>query len=92
MKLLQLVWVLNDLSVDQLSILLKSKYNGCEIEVIGDPAGVQRAQTNEKTCFQILLENGFNARPADSNNTTARLEAVRWWLSRLVVRTAGNAY
>ena len=31
-----------------------------------------------------MLENGFNARPADTNNTTGRLEAVRWWLSRLV--------
>lgn len=69
---------------DQLSTLLRSKYVGCEIEIIGDPAGVQRAQTDEKTCFQILEENGFNARPADTNNTTGRLEAVRWWLSRLV--------
>ena len=69
---------------DQLSPLIRSKYAGCEVEIIGDPAGVQRAQTDEKTCFQILLENGFNARPADTNNTTGRLEAVRWWLSRLV--------
>lgn len=69
---------------EQLSPLLRSKYTGCEVRVIGDPAGVQRSQTDERTCFQILEEYGFNAQPAETNNTTARLEAVRWWLSRLV--------
>ncbi|MEB3492826.1 TerL [Pasteurella multocida] len=71
---------------EQLSPLLRSKYADCNIRVIGDPAGVQRAQTDERTCFQLLEEYGFNAQPADTNNTTARLEAVRWWLSRLVGR------
>ena len=69
---------------EQLSPLLGSRYADCAIQVIGDPAGVQRAQTDERTCFQLLEEYGFNARPAESNNTTARLESVRWWLSRLV--------
>ncbi|OBX02210.1 TerL [Gallibacterium genomosp. 1] len=69
---------------EQLIPLIKAKYQDCDIQVIGDPAGVQRAQTDEKTCFQILYENGLNAMPASSNSTIARLEAVRWWLSRLV--------
>lgn len=69
---------------EQLSPLLRTKYQGCTIRVIGDPAGVQRSQTDERTCFQLLEEYGFNAQPAETNNTTARLEAVRWWLSRLV--------
>lgn len=69
---------------EQLSPLLRANYTGCDIRIIGDPAGVQRAQTDERTCFQLLEEYGFNAQPADSNNLTARLEAVRWWLTRLV--------
>lgn len=69
---------------EQLSPLLRTKYQGCKVQVIGDPAGVQRSQTDERTCFQLLEEYGLNAQPAETNNTTARLEAVRWWLSRLV--------
>lgn len=69
---------------EQLSPLIRSKYAECDIQIFGDPAGVQRSQTDERTCFQILEEYGFNAQPAETNNSTARLEAVRWWLSRLV--------
>lgn len=69
---------------EQLSPLLRSKYEGCEVQIVGDPAGVQRSQTDERTCFQLLEEYGFNAQPAETNNSMARLEAVRWWLSRLV--------
>lgn len=29
----------------------------------GDPAGAQRAQTDEKTCFEILAQHGFTVRP-----------------------------
>ncbi len=75
---------------EQLKPLLAAKYKGCEVNLIGDPAGVQRAQTDEKTCFQILEEAGFEVEPAESNNTMARLEAVRFFLHRLIGKGQPN--
>ncbi|NOI66913.1 TerL [Vibrio sp. 99-8-1] len=71
---------------EQLKPLIASKYQGCDVKFFGDPAGVQRAQTNETTCFEILEEAGFDVQPAHSNVITARLEAVRYFLHRLIGR------
>jgi hypothetical protein len=55
------------------------------IEAWGDPAGRQRAQTDEKTCFQILKEHAdLDVRPAPSQDLTLRREAVASCLNRLV--------
>jgi hypothetical protein len=62
--------------------LLTSKYKGCNIISVGDPAGVARSTTDEKTCFEILDEAGIYTEPVDSNDLTARLEAVRYFLWR----------
>ncbi len=70
----------------QLVPLLNSKYAGMPVTVWGDPAGVGRAQTDEKTCFEILAECGLDAEACDTNNLTGRLEAVRFWLGKLVGR------
>lgn len=43
---------------------------------IGDPAGQQRAQTDEKTVFQILQAKGINIEPGEQT-LAMRLEAVR---------------
>lgn len=56
------------------------------LEIVGDPAGDQRAATNEDTCFMILRAAGFPARPAESNDFTARREAVAVPLGRLADR------
>jgi len=51
----------------------------------GDPAGTQRAQTDEKTCFEALREAGFqNIRPASTNSFIARREAVANYLTKMV--------
>ena len=71
---------------EQLGALLVSKYAGFDYVIYGDPAGVGRAQTDEQTCFEVLHTAGMNAQPAHTNNLLARLESVRWWLSRLVGR------
>jgi hypothetical protein len=53
-------------------------------ESVGDPAGTQRAQTDEKTCMQELLECGIPTEPAPTNEFVARREAVAFWLTRAV--------
>ncbi|MGE4412087.1 MAG: LAGLIDADG family homing endonuclease [Candidatus Caldatribacteriota bacterium] len=59
-------------------------YPGFTSVVIGDPAGAQRAQTDEKTSFDILKEHGFKVRPAKSNSLAYRIGAVEHFLTKLV--------
>ncbi|MCK5235802.1 MAG: hypothetical protein KAR06_02360 [Deltaproteobacteria bacterium] len=63
--------------------LLATKYSGFTIMVTGDPAGNQRAQTDEKTCFDVLRELGFKVEAASSNDLVARIGAVESFLSSL---------
>ena len=55
------------------------------IRCFGDPAGNQKAQTDEKTCFQEVRNAGLQIRaPGDkSNSFPARRGAVAWFLSKL---------
>jgi hypothetical protein len=53
------------------------------IEACGDPAGNMRAQTNEKTCMQELLEMGLLCEPADTNEFIRRRESVAYFLTSL---------
>lgn len=48
-----------------------------------DPAGTQRAQTDEKTCYQILAEKGIICEPG-AIDFTARREAVAGRLGTLI--------
>ncbi len=59
-------------------------FNGYEVAYPGDPAGVARMPTDEKTVFTILEEEGITAHPAASNNFIARREAVVGFLSKMV--------
>ena len=63
---------------------LALNYHGFSFQAVGDPAGMQRAQTDEKTCFMELAEEGIACVPAASNNFIARREAVAKYLTRLV--------
>lgn len=63
---------------------LTRKFPHNSIFVVGDPSGVNRAQTDEATCFQMLKQKGFVAKPASTNNLTARLNAVENPLRRLI--------
>ncbi|QJT28392.1 TerL [Aeromonas media] len=74
---------------EQLAPLLNARYPGMMlivngVVIWGDPAGVGRSQADETTCYEVLERKGFQAEPAHTNNLMARLEGVRWWLSRLV--------
>lgn len=63
---------------------LRGEYRDYDLEVFGDPAGDDRAQTDETTPIQILRAAGIQCRPAPSNDPVLRREAVAVPLSRLV--------
>jgi hypothetical protein len=69
---------------EKLKPLLVERFPGHPVVLIGDPAGSQRAQTDEKSCFDILKAEGFVVRPAKTNSIQARVSAVEKFLSRQV--------
>ncbi len=50
----------------------------------GDPAGDQRAQTDEVTPFQILRTHGITAYPTNTNDPVVRTESVEQMLNRMI--------
>ena len=65
-------------------ILRQPEYrDAVQIEIFGDPAGEQRAQTDERTPFNILAANGIHASPTHTNDFTLRREAVAHNLTRM---------
>jgi hypothetical protein len=69
---------------NKLKPLLASKYPGFPVIVVGDPAGQARAQTDERTCFEMVRASGLKAFPARTNVTTARVGAVEKFLNRQI--------
>jgi hypothetical protein len=63
--------------------VLLNKYSRNRIESVGDPAGMNRAQTDERTCFQELLEAGIATEPANTNDFIPRRESVAFYLNRM---------
>lgn len=53
------------------------------LEIVGDPAGQQRGQTDERSCFDEVRAAKLPIRAAKSNAWLARRGAVAWFLSRL---------
>lgn len=65
--------------------VLLNVYGGMKIQPFGDPAGMQRAMTDEKTCFEILHSCGIPITMPSLNNTfPARREAVAFFLNKMV--------
>jgi hypothetical protein len=62
---------------------LITKYAGCTIVSVGDPAGAKRADTDERSVFDELRLKGIPTRPASSNAPMKRWEAVRNFLGQL---------
>jgi PBSX family phage terminase large subunit len=62
---------------------INSEYPDHTFEIYGDPAGDQRAQTDEITPFQILESEGIVAWPTYTNDFIIRREAVAISLSRM---------
>jgi hypothetical protein len=53
------------------------------IQCVGDPAGMRKSDTDERTCFMELADEGFICMPALSNDQLARLEAVKKFLTKM---------
>lgn len=68
---------------------LAQTFPGAPILVIGDPAGTSRSQTDEKTVYDILSQEGLMAKPAYTNSIVARITAVEQFLNRQIDTGAG---
>ena len=62
---------------------LSLNYAGFSFQGVGDPSGVGRKDTDERTCFVELADQGIPCVPAISNNPTARVGAVSKYLTRM---------
>jgi hypothetical protein len=82
-----------DMGIVRFTELLKTemakKFRGLELEIYGDPAGDFRVQTDERTPFQIMRQQGLRAKPAPSNDVALRVESVEAALTRMVDGKAG---
>lgn len=63
---------------------LRGEYAGYDIQLFGDPAGVERAQTDERTPYQILAKYGINALAAPTNDWTIRRDCVANPMMRMI--------
>ena len=64
--------------------MILERFSGSPVVIITDPAGVQRAQTDERSAVDIIKAEGFRVLPAKTNNVSARLSAVDDFVMRLV--------
>jgi hypothetical protein len=64
--------------------LLNERFSGAPVLIITDPAGIQRAQTDERSAVDIIKAEGFKVMPAKTNNVSARINAVDDYLMRQV--------
>lgn len=64
--------------------LLFERFSGVPVVVVTDPAGVQRAQTDERSAIDIIKAEGLKVIPARTNSIQARLNAVDDYLMRQV--------
>lgn len=69
---------------DVIKPYLMSKYRGFEIITTGDPAGMRRSDTDERSCFMELANQGFQATPAPTNSLLARINSVDIFLTKMV--------
>jgi hypothetical protein len=74
---------------EKLKPLLAQRFPGYPVVIIGDPAGAQRAQTDERTAFDIVRAEGLKIVPARTNSIQARISAVDKLLTRTVDSKAG---
>jgi hypothetical protein len=76
-----------ELGVDRFSNVVlaycQEKYIGHTFLDFGDPAGDQRGQTDERTCFEILKTKGVDINPGEVSDTL-RIEAVRKPLNTMI--------
>jgi hypothetical protein len=62
--------------------LLNAEFPGYEVLIVGDPTGESRGQTDERTCFDVARELKFKIVGAASNDPTARIGALEYFLGQ----------
>lgn len=60
--------------------LMKDRYLGRSIAIIGDPSGIAKGSIAEETSFDALKRMGFHAFPAPTNDIDGRIRAVEAFL------------
>jgi len=70
--------------------LMKDRYLGKSIAVIGDPSGVAKSSIYEENSFDVMKRAGFMAFPAPTNDLAPRIRAVEAFL--LAQREGGPAF
>lgn len=63
---------------------LLQNYRNADIVWIGDPSGNKRAETDEQTVFKELQDLGIDIDAANTNDPIIRIEAVRFFLEKMV--------
>ena len=63
---------------------LFERFPGMPVLIVTDPAGTQRAQTDERSAVDIIKAEGFRVIPARTNAISARINAVDDFLMRQV--------
>ena len=69
--------------------LLFHRFPGAPVMVVTDPAGRQRAQTDERSAVDIIKAEGLRVIPARTNSISARINAVDEYLMRQVDGDSG---
>ena len=69
---------------DKLRPLLVERFPGHPVVIICDPAGVQRAQTDERSVIEVIQAHGLHVVPARTNSISARISAVETQLAQQV--------
>ncbi len=64
--------------------LLYERFPGTPILIVVDPAGVQRAQTDERSAVDIIKAENLKVIPAKTNKVSARINSVDDYLMRQV--------
>jgi hypothetical protein len=64
--------------------MIYERFSGAPIIVVTDPAGVQRAQTDERSVVDIIKAEGMRVIPARTNSISARINSVDEYLMRQV--------
>jgi hypothetical protein len=64
--------------------LLYERFSGAPVLIVVDPAGVQRAQTDERSAVDIIKAEGLRVIPAKTNKVSARINSVDDYLMRQV--------
>lgn len=63
---------------------VNSRFAGCSIVIIGDPAGKHKSEVDDESVFDAIKEAGFKVVAAPTNDPEKRIAAVEYWLTNMV--------